>query len=246
MLTTLKEIVNQPENRATFFSRIRRLYPEQSKEYQEIYRAYNAAKDGFREKYRDDGERVFEHARRVTIIMIDYLYIADHRVIIAGLLHDVVEDLKFWTVQRVVTEFNQYSGYLVECMTKLPKDLFPGGKTERNDVYHGQFVVHPRDFFYIKLADRMHNLLTMWCWEAKDIKRKLEETKLYYLPHAKKHCILAHEIQAAIDELEEKINAEGTGISPGRENAGESGEGLRYQSDQTSYEAIGSVELRPA
>lgn len=186
-----------------FFDIIAQYYPRSDKRYQEIMKAYNVAKDAFREVLRDDAEtRYFEHIRAVAVIVMVYLRVRDHRLIIAALLHDIVEDKKEWTIERVRLEFGDYVAWIVEYLTKPEKDGFPEDKVLQ--IYHSRFEGAPREFFYIKLADRLHNLLTLWNSTITKRARKIAETRLYYLPYAERHLILLHEIEAAIEELEHK------------------------------------------
>lgn len=190
------------ENRDTFFRRISFLYPTLDPRYQSIEFAYDAAKDAFRGKYRDDNEtRYFEHIRAVTLIVIDYLMVKDHEVIIAALLHDIVEDIPSWSVSRVKEMFGERVALLVEYLTKPPKEEICD-KSDRDRMYHSRFQNAPRAFFMIKMADRLHNLMTLWnCTEEKK-RRKIEETKLHYLPYASQHLILYHEMLEVIERLE--------------------------------------------
>lgn len=192
------------ENRETFFRRISFFYPKLDPRYQLIQKAYNDAKDAFRGLYRDDQEtRYFEHIRAVTLILIDYLRITDHEMIIAALLHDIVEDIPSWTIGRVQAEFGERVAFLVEYLTKPPKDEYTS-KEERDRVYHSRFRFAPREFFLLKLADRFHNVITLWNCDEEKRKRKIEETRKYYLPHAEDHFILYHELHEAIEALEKQ------------------------------------------
>jgi GTP pyrophosphokinase len=194
--------LNGVENRETFFRRISELFPTLDPRYKLIEKAYNDAKDAFRGKLRDDGEtRYFEHIRAVVLIIIDYLRIRDYRIIIAAILHDIVEDIPSWTIERVRAEYGNEIALLVEYMTKPSKKDYPS-KKDRDKVYHSRFDFAPREFFLLKLSDRLHNLLTLWNCTPEKRKRKIEETLKYYLPFAEKHLILYHEILEAIELLE--------------------------------------------
>jgi len=182
---------SKSENRGSFFARIASLYPGSDKRYRLIKKAYDIAKDAFREKYRESGERYFEHLRCVALILIDMLYVYRHLdahiLICAALLHDIVEDIPSWTIERVREEFGEEVAKLVDWLTK------------RNaKEYHERFIRAPRSFFLIKLADRLHNMLTIWSCPRAKILRKIEETEKYYLPFAEQHLILARELHEAV------------------------------------------------
>lgn len=190
------------ENRKNFFRRVAYYYPTLDPRYRLIERAYNDAKDAFRGMYRDDGEtRYFEHIRAVALILLDYLRVRDYELVIAALLHDIVEDKDEWTIERVGLEYGERVAHLVEYLTKPSKSEYPE-KGEREKVYHSRFEFAPREFFLIKLSDRFHNVYTLWACEEEKRRRKIEETRRYYLPHAEKHLILLHELEEVLRRAE--------------------------------------------
>lgn len=188
------------ENRETFFARIVLFFPILDPRYLAIERAYNVAKDAFREIKREGGQRYFEHLRAVALILIVHLRVKNHNLIIAALLHDLVEDCPEWTIQRVRAEFGDEVALLVDFLTR-PKI---SGKTDEEcaAIYHERFRFAPREFFLIKLADRLHNLITLWACSPEKQRRKIAETRFHYLFWAEEHCILIHEIEGAIEILE--------------------------------------------
>lgn len=190
------------ENRASFFRRIELLFPSLDHRYLLIEQAYNDAKDAFRGKYRDDQTtRYFEHIRAVVLILIVWLRVRDFEIIIAAILHDIVEDCPEWTVERVRVRYGNRVALLVQYLTKPSKEEYPD-KAVREFIYNSRFEFAPRDFFLIKLPDRLHNVITLWnCDEAKRA-RKIEETRLHYLPYAERELILLHELEEALELLE--------------------------------------------
>ncbi len=193
------------ENRESFFARIALIYPPSDHRYQTIQRAYDAMKRDFREHFREDGTRYFEHLRAVCLILIEYLRVRDYRLIVAALLHDAVEDLPDWTIERVRREFGDYVAWLVEYMSKPSKKDY-SEKTRRDHVYHSRFAAAPRELFLLKLPDRLHNLLTLDGCLPEKRERKIVETKQHYLPYAEQHLILLHELEEAV-ELAEAVPA---------------------------------------
>jgi len=198
MLEKVKALLKEAENRETFFRRIASFLPSMDPRYKLIEKAYDAAKDAFRDKEREEGGRYFEHLRAVAIILIDYLRVRDYVLIIVALLHDIVEDNPSWTIERVRIEFGDEVAILLDYCTKPSENDY--SKKERLRVYHARFEFAPRNFFLIKLSDRLHNILTIWKCAPEKIVRKIEETKQYYLPYAEKHVILIHELEEAIQE----------------------------------------------
>lgn len=200
MLQKIRGILESAKNRESFFKIVASIYPTRDYRYILIEKAYNDAKDAFREKKRESGERYFEHLRAVALIIMLYLRVRDHRLIAAGLLHDIVEDIPSWTIARIEAEYGEEIALLVEWISE-PKDLFLD-EDECKRVYHSRFSEAPRELFIIKMPDRFHNLSTLWPCSKEKRRRKIEETKRYYLPYAEKHLVLLHEIEAIIEELE--------------------------------------------
>lgn len=203
MLEHLEAILAATENKQKFFLRINRYFPTRDPRYKLIARAYQTAKDAFRGKNRVDGEtRYFEHLRAVTLILLEYLRITDEKLIVAALLHDIVEDIDGWTISRVEEEFGLEVALLVDWLTKPNSINFPT-KEARNEFYHARFRFAPRTFFLIKLSDRLHNLLTLNCCSVENQKKKIAETRASYIFYAERELILLHEIEAAIERIED-------------------------------------------
>lgn len=209
MLEQLKTLIDSgSENRESFFMRVENIFPTLDPRHRDIERAYRDAKEAFREKWREDGKQYFEHLRGVTLILMTYLRIKDHRLIIAALLHDIVEDCPLWPLRRVRAEYGDEVALLVEWLTK--RRLPDQSKDECSRLYHERFRFAPREFFLIKLSDRLHNLMDMWACNVAKKKRKIAETRSHYLLWAEEHCILIHELEAALQELEQSLVIETT------------------------------------
>lgn len=213
MLTKIENILLASESKETFFMRIERLYSKYSKEYRFIERAYDDAENAFKYVKRDGGEPYFTHVRAVAIILIDYLFIFNridlqipaYEIIAAALLHDVVEDCENWSLERIRRDYGRNVAWLLDYVSKRPKSDFGGDKVAQLVFYHERFVTAPLEFFLIKLADRLHNQLTLWSCDEQKIRNKIIETKKYYIPWARKWGILAHELEATTEGFEERI-----------------------------------------
>jgi (p)ppGpp synthase/HD superfamily hydrolase len=197
MLEIVRNIIKKGQDRKSFFSIIADFYPSLDYRYKLIERAYNDAKDAFRDIKRESGERYFEHLRATTLIIILYLRVKDYRIIIASILHDIVEDVPSWTIERVKDVYGKEIALLVQYMTK-PQGL-PAAETDR--IYHSRFAQAPRDFFLVKLSDRLTNTLTLNDCSLEKRRRKVEETKRFYLPYAEANQILIHELEQALTEV---------------------------------------------
>jgi (p)ppGpp synthase/HD superfamily hydrolase len=201
MLERVRKVFAGRENRASFFETVNWYFPKGNADYRLIERAYDTAKDAFRTEVREDGERYFEHLRAVALIVMRHMRVKDANVIAAALLHDIVEDIENWSQERVTIEFNQEVGELVWWVSKPALANFKGDKEARNRAYHTNLTRAPRKALLIKLADRLHNLLTLWNCDEDKQRRKVDETQHFYLPLAEEEFLLVHELEAAINEL---------------------------------------------
>jgi len=121
--------------------------------------------------------------------------------IAAALLHDLVEDIEGWTQERVALKFSPTISELVWWVTKPSVVDYGGDKEARNRIYHENLRRAPRNAIIIKLADRLHNLLTLWDTIDEKQRRKVRETQDFYLPLAEHHILLIHEVEDALREV---------------------------------------------
>lgn len=201
MLERIRKIFVDKGSHKTFFGVVGRYWPKGSDGYVLIERAYNTAEVAFAERERDSGERYFEHLRAVALILMVYLRVRDANLIAAALLHDIIEDIEGWSQEQIAAEFNQQVAQLVWWVSKQTLADFNNDKAARNRAYHEKLGRAPRLACIIKLADRLHNLLTLWDWPIEDQKRKVSETQDFYLPISYREILLIHELEAAINAL---------------------------------------------
>ncbi|OGG57778.1 hypothetical protein A2765_05085 [Candidatus Kaiserbacteria bacterium RIFCSPHIGHO2_01_FULL_56_24] len=197
---------SKAENKETFFERIAEIFPANDPRYLLIEKAYETAKRAFRTKVRDGGERYFEHLRAVALIVIVYLRVRDADIIAATLLHDIIEDIPSWTHQRLTDEFNERIADMVWWVSK-PHPKRGWSKDDVDRKYHRKLRDAPREVIIIKVADRLHNLMTMWQHESTRIARKVSETMDFILPLAENHQLLVHELEDTLKLLEKRRKA---------------------------------------
>lgn len=119
--------------------------------------AYDMARSVHEFQVRNDGTPFFHHSARTVRILMDELSIYDPDVIIAALLHDVLEDSD--TITRGVLEYN-FGGYVAYVVETLTKDLDKARKDpEGVDEKHAQTLRSAsEDCLVIKLAARLDNV----------------------------------------------------------------------------------------
>ena len=125
-----------------------------------IGRAYDVAEEMHRGQLRKSGEPYLIHPMAVAEILADLGM--DEETIIAGLLHDVVEDTEY-TEEQLVSEFGEEVGLLVDGVTKLGSLKFKSKEERQAENLRKMFLAMSKDIrvLIIKLSDRLHNLRTI-------------------------------------------------------------------------------------
>jgi len=172
-----------------------------------IQNAYWFAKDAHRAQTRDDGERYFEHCRRVALVLIRERGIFDPEIIVTALTHDVGEDT---TVPPDVI-FSLFGPSVYEWTQLLSKtlpvfDATTGAVTLRGkkdlQKYFWAIQSGPIPAGLVKCADRTDNMRSFGCWPPERKAKYIRETREYIIPIAQKvdpwfvdelskHCIPA-------------------------------------------------------
>ncbi len=142
-------------------------------------------------QYRKSGEEYAVHPILVAYIVANYG--GDKEMIIAALLHDVVEDTEC-TIEQIKDEFSASVANLVEGLTKIveirDENLAPsnlGVKLANSALSFRKMLVASIEdvrVLVIKLCDRLHNILTIEALRPQKQKRIAEETLVVYAPIA--------------------------------------------------------------
>ena len=126
-----------------------------------IDKAYNFAKKSHGDQKRKSGEPYIIHPIHTALILADLEL--DKESIMAGLLHDVMEDTKV-TREQMISEFGEEVTDLVDGVTKLTKLDYDADKVEKQaENLRKMFLAMAKDIrvILIKLADRLHNMRTL-------------------------------------------------------------------------------------
>ncbi len=140
--------------------------------------AYEVHKDD----YRRTGEAYIYHCMAVAEILCRWE--ADEDEIVAGLLHDTVEDHpEALTLEQIGSTFGERVAHLVDGVTKLKSYSDNEGDFETLKKVTKETLVEP-GIAKIKLADRLHNMQTMDIFPQESRARKARETLVFYVPLA--------------------------------------------------------------
>ena len=179
---------------------IKKYHP--SSNLSDIEKAYKVAYKAHEGQKRKSGEPYIIHPLCVAIILAELEL--DKESIIAGLLHDVVEDTVM-TSEDVEKEFGSEVALLVDGVTKLTQLNYEHDKIEvQAENLRKMFLAMAKDIrvIMIKLADRLHNMRTMqYQSPAKQIEKSREAMEIY-APIA--HRLGISKIKVELDDLSMK------------------------------------------
>ncbi len=176
---------------------IRKYHP--SVDISMVEKAYQIAYKAHKDQKRKSGEPYIIHPLCVGIILADLEL--DKETIVAGLLHDVVEDTVM-TTDEIRSEFNNEVALLVDGVTKLGQLSYSADKLDTQaENLRKMFLAMAKDIrvILIKLADRLHNMRTLQYMRPEKQKEKARETREIYAPIAQRLGI--SKIKVELDDL---------------------------------------------
>lgn len=164
---------------------------------EKIMRAYELADGAHQGQMRSSGDKYITHPVAVASILLDYCMDTD--TICAALLHDVVEDTEI-TLEELKKKFGEDVALLVDGVTKIGQVPLNSKEEQQAENIRKILMAMSKDIrvIIIKLADRLHNMRTLYARPAhKQLKTSLE-TMNYFAP-------LAHRLgmSAVKEEMED-------------------------------------------
>ena len=147
-----------------------------------VTKAHDFAKEVHKDQKRFSGEPYFNHLI-ATAYNLAQLGMGG-TTIAAGFLHDCIEDVNVPT-ETIEREFGKEILFLVEGVTKLGKIRYKGAE-RHNESLRKLFIATSRDIrvLIIKLADRLHNIMTLQHVRPEKQVRIATETLQIYAPIA--------------------------------------------------------------
>ncbi len=197
------EFVNPDELYQELIGRVHKYHP--SDDISMIEKAYRTAAEAHKDQFRKSGEPYIVHPLNVAIILADLEL--DKETIIAGILHDVVEDT-IMTEEDLKREFGDDVALLVDGVTKLEKIPLSAGGDQPDAKLEMQaenlrkmFLAMAKDIrvILIKLADRLHNMRTLQYKKPESRQRIAKETLEIYCPIAQRLGI--SKVKIELDDL---------------------------------------------
>ena len=198
-----QEFVNPEELYQELIGRVQKYHP--SDDISMIEKAYRIASDAHKDQFRKSGEPYIIHPLSVTIILAEQEL--DKETIVAGILHDVVEDT-IMKEEDLKREFGDDVALLVDGVTKLERIPLSSGADQSDEKLEMQaenlrkmFLAMAKDIrvIMIKLADRLHNMRTLQYKKPESRQRIAKETLEIYCPIAQRLGI--SKVKIELDDL---------------------------------------------
>ncbi len=196
-IKTMQEFVSPESLYQELIASVKKYHP--STDISLIEKAYKTADTAHKGQVRKSGEAYIIHPLCVAIILAELEL--DKETIVAGLLHDVVEDTVM-TVEEIASEFSEEIALLVDGVTKLGQLSYDADKVEvQAENLRKMFLAMAKDIrvILIKLADRLHNMRTLKYMTPEKQKEKARETMDIYAPIAQRLGI--SKIKIELDDL---------------------------------------------
>ncbi len=153
------------------------------KDLSDLHKAYIFAAQKHRGQLRQSGEPYLSHPLNVAFILAEMNMDLD--TVIAGLLHDTIEDTDT-TYEDLAELFNENIAFLVDGVSKISQIEFKSKEEKQAESFRKMLISMSKDVrvIVIKLADRLHNMRTLDSLKEEKKKRIAKETLEIYAPLA--------------------------------------------------------------
>ena len=192
--------------REELIAKVRAYHPRVKSEL--LGAAYDFAKTHHGEQKRDSGDAYYSHPVEVASLLADVHL--DEITIVAGLLHDVVEDVDEIDIGEIEVRFGADVAELVDGVTKLDQIEFSSKEAAQAENFQKFILATTSDIrvLLVKLADRLHNMRTLhFRKKAESRHRTARETMDIYAPLARR--VGLYQLAAEMEDLAfQELNAE--------------------------------------
>ena len=173
-------------------------YIDNQEELYNIKKSYEYAAKIHKNKKRKTGDDYITHPLAVAYILSDLN--VDSTTIIAALLHETINHGTA-TKKEIEELFGEDVAKIVDCISKINKMSLQDDK-ESSAAYLRKILVGMSEdvrVLFVKLADRLHNMRTIWALNKKEQKAKAKETMSVLIPIA--HRLGINSIKSELEDL---------------------------------------------
>ncbi len=181
---------------ANLIEKIKSYY--QNPNLQMVEDAYNLAIEAHGEQLRKSGEPYMVHPVSVAYYLADLEL--DIESIVAGILHDVVEDTAY-TKEDITEKFSEGVAEIVDGVTKLESINYRSKEEAQAENYRKMFLAISKDYrvIIVKIADRLHNMRTLDFMKREKQVKIAQETIDIYAPIS--HKLGISKIKCELEDL---------------------------------------------
>lgn len=148
-----------------------------------INKAYEFANNAHKDKKRLSNEPYITHPVNVAYILAELN--VDDITLASALLHETINHTET-TKEEIEEEFGPVIANIVDTISKINKLELPN-ESESSAIYLRKVLVGLSEdvrVLFIKLADRLHNMRTIWALEPDKQRKKVTETEMVLIPIA--------------------------------------------------------------
>lgn len=163
-----------------------------------INKSYEFAKEKHKDMKRLSGDDYISHPLSVALILADLN--SDALTISCAILHEVMNNGDTY-YNEIEAEFDEQTAKIVDSVSKINKLELPD-ESESSAMYLRKVLIGLADdvrVLYIKLADRLHNMRTIWAVNPEKQKKKANETLSVLVPIA--HRLGINSIKSELEDL---------------------------------------------
>lgn len=163
-----------------------------------IESAYRFSAEKHRDQVRRSGEPYVTHPVSVAYLLADLKF--DDLCVAGGLLHDVLEDT-LTTHEVLIDRFGEEVTDLVDGVTKIGRHAYVRRDEAQAETFRKMILASAKDLrvIVVKLADRLHNMMTLAHMPPEKRRRISRETLEIYAPIA--HRLGMARVQGDLEDL---------------------------------------------
>ncbi|MBO6687934.1 MAG: bifunctional (p)ppGpp synthetase/guanosine-3',5'-bis(diphosphate) 3'-pyrophosphohydrolase [Hyphomonas sp.] len=165
-----------------------------------LHKAYEFAREKHGEQLRQSGDPYYSHPVRVATLLASVRL--DEATIMAGLLHDTVEDCDDVDLAQIEDLFGTDVAELVDGVTKLGQLEYQSEASKQAENFQKFILATVNDIrvLLVKLADRTHNMRTLHHKKKEESRRRVaRETMDLYAPLARR--VGLHYLASEMEDL---------------------------------------------